>query len=163
MAEADGIATADLFDEHAARLQVLQAGLRDFGAHVRFHGAIATVKAWEDNSRVREAVGAPGAGRVLVVDGGGSLRRAMLGDMLAQLAVDNGWRGIVIHGCIRDSAAIARLPLGVKALGTVPAKTEKQGQGLADVPVSFGGVTFRPGHWLYADEDGVVVSESPLA
>ena len=155
--------TADLFDDHAERLQVAAAGLLDYGARRRFHGQIATVRAYEDNSRVREAVGSGGEGRVLVVDGGGSLRRAMLGDMLARLAVENGWRGVVINGCIRDSVAIGRMPLGVKALGTVPAKTDKHGQGLVDVPVTFAGVTFTPGAWLYADGDGIVVAEAALA
>jgi regulator of ribonuclease activity A len=163
MTPTEGFATADLFDDHADRLQIASAGFRDFVARTRFHGAIATVKAYEDNSRVREAVGSPGEGRVLVVDGGGSLQRAMLGDMLAQKAVDNGWSGIVINGCIRDSAAIARMPLGVKALGTVPAKTDKRGEGLADVVVRFAGVTFTPGHWLYADEDGIVVASTAVA
>lgn len=163
MTQAQGLATADLFDEHADRLQVASAGFRDFGGRIRFHGEIATIKAYEDNSRVREAVGSPGKGRVLVVDGGASLQRAMLGDMLAQKAVDNGWSGIVINGCIRDSAAIASMALGVKALGTVPAKTQKQGEGLAGVVVRFAGVVFTPGHWLCADEDGIVVASQPLA
>ena len=119
--------------------------------------------ALEDNSRVREAVAEPGLGRVLVVDGGGSTRRAMLGDQLAALAVANGWAGVVVHGVIRDSEAIGGMDLGVKALGTVPLKTDKRGQGVRDVPVVFGGVTLRPGDWLAADADGVVVSDHALA
>ncbi len=155
-------ATADLFDDHADQLQIALPLFRDYGGKVRFHGPISTVKALEDNSRVREAVKSPGEGRVLVVDGGGSLQRAMLGDLLAADAVANGWSGVLIHGCIRDSAAIGTMGLGVKALGTCPAKTAKRGEGLADVPVRFAGVTFVPGHHLYADEDGVVVAEAPL-
>ncbi|MEM9387540.1 MAG: ribonuclease E activity regulator RraA [Pseudomonadota bacterium] len=161
MTEED-FATADLFDDHGDRLQIALPVFRDFGGRIRFHGPISTVKALEDNSRVREAVKSPGAGRVLVVDGGGSLQRAMLGDLLAADAVANGWVGVVIHGCIRDSAAIAGMSLGVKALGACPAKTDKRGEGLVDAPVRFAGVTFSPGHYLYADEDGVVVSEGAL-
>ncbi|MEO0422244.1 MAG: ribonuclease E activity regulator RraA [Pseudomonadota bacterium] len=161
MTEQD-FATADLFDDHGDRLQIALPLFRDYGGRVRFHGAISTVKALEDNSRVREAVKSPGEGRVLVVDGGGSLQRAMLGDMLAADAVANGWAGVLIHGCIRDSAAISGMALGVKALGTCPAKTDKRGEGLADVPVRFAGVTFAPGAYLYADEDGVVVAEGAL-
>lgn len=154
--------TADLFDAHAAALQVALPVFRDYGGRRRFSGAISTVRALEDNSRVREAVQAPGAGRVLVVDGGGSLQRAMLGDQLAAAAAHNGWAGVIVHGCIRDSAAIAAMALGVKALGTCPAKTDKHGQGLVDLPVSFAGVHFHPGHYLYADEDGIVVASRPL-
>lgn len=161
MTEQD-FATADLFDDHGDRLQIALPLFRDYGGRVRFHGAISTVKALEDNSRVREAVKSPGEGRVLVVDGGGSLQRAMLGDMLAADAVANGWAGVLIHGCIRDSAAISGMALGVKALGTCPAKTDKRGEGLPDVPVRFAGVTFAPGAYLYADEDGVVVAEGAL-
>jgi regulator of ribonuclease activity A len=162
MSEARPFATADLYDEFADRLQIVHAGLRDYGGRPWFSGAIATVQAYEDNSRVREAVSSAGRGRVLVVDGGASMRRAMLGDLLAERAVENGWAGVVVNGCIRDSLAIGRMALGVRALGTVPAKTEKAGQGLADVAVSFFGVTFTPGAWLYADEDGIVVSAAAL-
>jgi len=111
---------------------------------------------------VREMLAEPGQGAMLVIDGGGSLRRALLGDNLAELAVKNGWAGVVVYGCIRDSAAIGRLPLGVWALATHPMKTVKRGEGQRDVPVSFGGVTFAPGMFAYADEDGVIVSDAPL-
>src|SRR5690606_24107421 len=126
-------------------------------------GRVSTVKPLEDNSLVREAVAEPGEGRVLVIDGGGSLRRAMLGDMLAEKAVANGWNGVLVHGAIRDSVALARLDLGVKALGTCPLKTDKRGQGLRDVPVRFGGVEIRPGDWLAAGGDGVIRADAPLA
>lgn len=160
--DAPPFTTADLYDAHGDELQVALPLFRDFGAHVRFSGAISTIRALEDNSRVREAVQQPGAGRVLVVDGGGSLQRAMLGDQLAAMAVAKGWAGVVIHGCIRDSAAIATMALGVKALGTVPAKTDKHGEGLVDLPVRFAGVDFVPSHYLYADEDGIVVAARAL-
>ncbi|MBI2423889.1 MAG: ribonuclease E activity regulator RraA [Candidatus Hydrogenedentes bacterium] len=155
--------TADLCDRHADTLQIGELPFRDFGGRVSFHGEIETVKAFEDNSQVRECVGRPGEGKVLVVDGGGSMRRAMLGDLLAAKAVSNGWMGILIYGCIRDSEAIGRMDLGVKALGTHPCKTEKRDLGDHNVEVRFAGVTFVPGHYLYADEDGVVVSASPLS
>ncbi len=155
--------TADLCDAHADHLQVAEDDFADFGGSASFCGPIETVKAFEDNSRVREAVNEPGAGRVLVVDGGASMRRAMLGDNLAAAAVKNGWTGIVINGCIRDSAEIGGMPLGVKALGTCPMKTEKRNLGERGVPVRFAGITFSPGHYLYADDDGIVVSPKELS
>ena len=154
--------TCDLCDAFEAEVRVLELPLRDYGGRVAFSGIVSTVKALEDNSRVREAVSEPGHGRVLVIDGGGSLRRSMLGDMLAEKAVANGWSGVLVHGAIRDSAAIGALDLGVKALATCPMKTDKRGQGLRDVPVSFGGLTIVPGQWLAADEDGVVLAERAL-
>ncbi|GAB1406889.1 ribonuclease E activity regulator RraA [Thermomonas brevis] len=154
--------TCDLCDAHEAGVRVLELPLRDYGGRIAFAGIVSTVKALEDNSRVREAVAEPGNGRVLVIDGGGSLRRSMLGDMLAEKAAANGWSGVLVHGAIRDSAAIGRLDLGVKALATCPMKTDKRGQGLRDVPVSFGGLTIVPGQWLAADEDGVVLAERAL-
>ena len=152
-------ATTDLCDEFDDAVRVVALAWRDFGGRVAFAGTISTVRAFEDNSRVREAVAEPGRGRVLVVDGGGSLRRAMLGDLLAAKAVENGWKGIVIAGAIRDSGVIATLDLGVKALGVCPRKTEKLGDGRRDVVVEIGGVMIAPGQWLCADADGVVVME----
>jgi len=157
------MSTCDLCDRFEDRVRVLDLPLRDYGGRIAFAGRVSTVKALEDNSLVREAVAEPGEGRVLVIDGGGSLRRAMLGDMLAEKAVANGWNGALVHGAIRDSVALARLDLGVKALGTCPLKTDKRGQGLRDVPVRFGGVEIRPGDWLAADEDGVILADAPLA
>jgi len=154
--------TADLCDHFADTVQIVEENFADFGGLSAFHGEIATVKAFEDNSLVRESVFSPGKGKVLVVDGGASMRRAMLGDNLAAKAVENGWAGIVINGCIRDSADIGEMDLGVKALGTHPQKTEKLGLGEANVTVRFSGVTFEPGHYLYADEDGILVSSTPL-
>ena len=155
-------ATTDLCDQFSSEIEVCALPLRDFGSKRAFAGPIATIKCFEDNSRVRELVAERGEGRVLVVDAGGSQRRAVLGDLLAQQAVDNGWSGIVIYGCIRDSAAIARMALGVKALGTCPVKTDKRGEGQRDLTVRFGDATFRPGEWLYADEDGVIVARRAL-
>lgn len=154
--------TADLCDHFSETVQMAEEPFGDFGGRPSFCGVIETIKAFEDNSKVRECVGEPGTGKVLVVDGGGSMRRAMLGDMLAAKAVKNGWAGIVINGCIRDSADIAEMDLGVKALGTHPCKTEKRGLGDRNVTVRFAGVTFEPGHYLYADEDGFIVSATPL-
>jgi regulator of ribonuclease activity A len=150
--------TADLCDEHGDLVQVCEPVFHLFGGRKAFHGPISTVRCFEDNSRVREAVEGPGEGRVLIVDGGGSRRRALLGDKLGEAAVSNGWSGIVIHGCIRDSAEIGRMDLGIRALGTIPLRSEKRGEGERDVPVRFAGVTFRPGEFVYVDEDGVIVA-----
>lgn len=152
----------DLCDTYGDALRVVEEPLSDFGGIIAFGGPVHTIRAYEDNSLVRAALSEPGQGRVLVVDGGGSLKRAMLGDELAALAVKNDWEGIVLFGCVRDSAALAELEIGIKALGTCPRKTDKSGQGLRDVPVRIGGVDIRPGDYLYADEDGIVVSAKRL-
>jgi len=149
--------TADLYDVYEENLQVCQPGFHHFGGHRSFHGRIATLKCFEDNSMVSKLLGEPGLGRILVVDTGGSHHCAMLGDILAQKAVDNGWAGIVIFGCIRDAAEIGAMPLGLMALAAIPRKSVKKGLGEAGIPVKFLGVTFRPGEWLYADQDGIVV------
>jgi regulator of ribonuclease activity A len=154
--------TADLCDAHADTLQIAEPMLSDFGGRGSFSGPIETVKTFEDNSLVRETLETAGEGRVLVVDGGGSLRCALLGDNLAKLGIDNGWGGVVINGCIRDSGEIAGMDIGVKALGTHPLKSNKSKFGQVGTPVSFAGVTFRPGDYLYADEDGIVVSAKKL-
>lgn len=154
--------TADLCDLHSDDLQICDPGLASFGGRPRFSGRISTIKCFEDNSLVREAVAEPGAGRVLIVDAGGSMRCAMLGDMLAEKAVENGWSGVVMNGLIRDSADIAGMDLGVKALGTHPLKSVKRGTGERDVPVRFAGVLFNPGEFVYADEDGIVCSRQEI-
>jgi regulator of ribonuclease activity A len=154
--------TADLSDAHADRIQVCEPLFRDFGGRRRFAGAVVTVKCFEDNSLVKAALAEPGEGRVLVVDAGGSLRCAMLGDLLAASAVANGWSGVLMYGCIRDSAEIAGMPLGVKALATHPRKSEKRGEGQRDLSVSFAGVTFHPKDWVYCDEDGVLLADGQL-
>ena len=154
--------TADLCDENAHGVQVCNPGFSSFGGRARFFGGVSTIKCFEDNSRVREAVAEAGEGRVLVVDAGGSLRCAMLGDMLAAKAVQNGWAGVIMNGLIRDSADIRDMDLGVMALGTYPLKSVKKGIGERDVDVAFAGVRFSPGAYVYADEDGILCSDSPL-
>lgn len=155
------ISTPDLTDEsHAARAIELQ--FANYGGISRFGGRAVTIKCHEDNSLVKACVGEPGEGRVIVVDGGGSLRRALLGDMLAEQAAKNGWAGLVINGAIRDVDEIGQTQLGVQALGTTPLKTEKLGMGQRDVAIAFGGVTILPGEYIYADNNGVIVSAQPL-
>jgi len=159
--------TADLCDQaepqiRSGTVRVVGPMFHSYGGRRAFHGPVTTLKLYEDNSLVRKALESAGNGRVLVVDGGGSLRCALVGDQLARLGVANGWAGIVVYGCIRDSRAIGEMDIGVLALATHPQKSVKKGIGDADVPVSFGGVTFSPGEHLYADEDGVVVAASPL-
>jgi len=155
--------TADLCDQYGDRLQVCDPVFESFGACSAFGGPVSTVRCFEDNSRVREAVESRGEGRVLVIDGGGSRRCALLGGNLGAAAVRNGWAGVIIHGCVRDSRELDNMSLGIRALGTIPLRSEKRGEGELGVHVRFAGVTFRPGDHVYADEDGVVVSEAPLS
>ena len=151
-------ATTDLTDAHPD-LQVLDPVLRDFGGVDAFHGPIATLKVFEDNAHVRAALETAGAGRVLVVDGGGSMRCALVGGQLGELAVANGWAGIVVWGCVRDTRELAALGVGVKALAAHPRKSSRGLHGgSVGAEVAFAGVRFRPGDWLYADADGVVVA-----
>ena len=154
--------TADLCDQFSEELQICEPIFRDYGGARTFSGRAATIKCFEDNSRVRDRVAERGEGRVLVIDAGGSIRRAVLGDLLAQKAVDNGWSGVVIYGCIRDSVAIGAMRLGVKALNTHPLKTDKRNEGQVDVPVRFAGATFQPGDWVFADSDGIIVARRSL-
>jgi regulator of ribonuclease activity A len=154
-------ATADLVDSHE-HLQSCDLQFRSFGKSPSFFGSIQTVRCRHDNALLKGALSQPGSGRVLVVDGDGSLRCALVGDLIAGMALTNGWAGIVVYGAVRDSAALAVLNLGVKALGTNPRRSAKAGVGEVDVPVELGGVVFTPGHWLYSDEDGIVVSPSVL-
>lgn len=158
--------TPDLCDEFESELgktlRVVAPMFQRYGGRTSFSGEIVTLKIFEDNSLVREAFGENGKGKVLVIDGGGSLRCALVGDQLAILAARNGWDGIVVYGCIRDSADINGIDIGVRALDTHPQKSIKKGVGDRNIAVTFGGVTFNPGEWLYADEDGVLVSAKPL-
>ena len=154
--------TADLCDEFGDEVHVAHPIFRDWGGVERFAGPIATLRVHEDNALVRQALETDGRGRVLVVDGGGSLRTALVGGNLAALAHKNGWAGIVVHGCIRDAAELAATQVGIKALAAVPRRSAKDGAGARDVEVTFAGVTFVPGHWLYADRDGVVVADRRL-
>lgn len=156
------ISTADLYDAHETAVQVAEPLHRDFGAVKAFSGKVVTVKVFEDNSLVRAALEEPGDGKVLVVDGGGSLRCALLGDMLAELALSNGWVGLIVHGCVRDSRVLATLPLGVKALATNPRKSVKRGEGERGSLLSFAGVTVHNGDWIYVDEDGILISSQEL-
>lgn len=156
------LATADLYDEYEERVQVAEPLFRGFGATRTFSGPIATVKVHEDNSLVRAELEGPGEGRVLVVDGGGSTRCALVGDLLAELGVKNGWAGIVVYGCIRDSVVMGEIAIGIKAINTNPRKSVKKGFGERDIPVSFAGVTFKPDAYLYADDDGILVSDEKL-
>ena len=155
-------ATADLFDAHPDAASCALP-LRSFGMRRRFAGRIRTVKSYQDNVLLKALLSTPSQGEVLVVDGGGSLQCALIGDMIAMLGMNSGWAGVIVHGAIRDSVAIDALEFGIKALGTNPRKSKKNGDGLVDVPVSFGGVTFIAGHWLYSDEDGILVSPAPLS
>lgn len=153
--------TPDLCDEYP-EVEVLEPMFNNYGAKESFGGEVVTIKCHEDNSLVKENVGKPGNGKVMVVDGGGSLRNALLGDMLAEKAVENGWEGLVIYGCIRDVDVIMETNLGVQALATNPRKTEKKGIGEMNIPVKFAGVEINPGDFIYADNNGVIVSKKKL-
>ena len=157
--------TCDLCDAHRAdsdgAFRVLPPVFRDFGGRLSFHGPVSTVRCFEDNSMVKAAVESAGEGRVLVVDGGGSLRRALLGGNLAAAAAKNGWAGVVIDGAVRDLAELAACALGIRALAPLPLPTERAGQGLRDVALQIRGVAVRPGDWLYADSDGIVLLPYP--
>ena len=155
--------TADLCDEHGDHVQICEPVFHTFGARMAFAGPISTIRCFEDNSRVKEAVESPGNGRVLVVDGGGSKRRALLGDKLGAAAAHNGWTGVIIHGCVRDSRELNTMTLGIRALAAMPLRSDKRGKGERDGPGHFAGVTFRPGDHVYADEDGIIVSARPLS
>ena len=156
------LATTDLSDAHP-EAQVCEPEFGDFGGNLGFHGVIKTLKVFEDNTLVRTALEGPGKGHVLVIDGGGSRRCALVGGNLGVLAVKNGWAGIVVHGCVRDSEELAAQDLGIKAMGLHPRKSERGlHSGQVDKVVTFAGVTFTPGAWLYADADGIVVSEQPI-
>lgn len=155
------VSTPDLCDAHAGA-RAMEVQWRNFGGRTAFAGAALTLKCHEDNSLLKACVQTPGEGRVIVVDGGGSLRRALLGDRVAADAADNGWAGLVIFGAVRDVDALAAIELGIKALGTCPRKTDKRGEGQRELPLSIGGVTVSPGDYLYADNNGVIVSPEPL-
>lgn len=151
------IRTADLFDTRGEALASLPLQLRDLGGHRAFSGPARTVSCHEDNAVLREVLSGPGDGAVLVVDGHGSLQRALLGDVMATIAAENGWAGLVLNSAVRDAVALAQIPLGIKALGTNPRKSLKEGIGDVDVPVVIAGVRFEPGKTVYCDEDGVLV------
>ncbi len=149
--------TCDLYDRFETTARVADPVFRDFGARRAFSGEAVTIKCFEDNSRVKEALATPGKGKVLVVDGGGSLRVALMGDLIAADAVANQWEGVVIHGCVRDAAVLAGLDLGIKALAATPRKSVRKGEGQTGLPVSIAGIRVNPGDRLFADADGVLV------
>ncbi len=155
--------TTDISDTYGAAVQVADAILNDYGGIKVFEGRITTLKLFEDNVLIHEAVQEPGEGRVLVIDGGGSIRTALVGDHLTGRAAENHWAGIVINGAIRDSREVGELPIGVKALRAHPRRPGKKRNGERDIPVTFAGVTFTPGAYLYADEDGVVVAAQAVS
>jgi regulator of ribonuclease activity A len=155
------VPTADLVDRYGSQLRVCETQFRQFGGRRSFAGVVRTISCHEDNSLLRELVHTDGAGQVLVVDGAGSLRTALVGDVIAGAALASGWAGLALYGAVRDSAALAALDLGIKALGTNPRTSAKAGAGAVDVPVSFGGVTFYPGDMLHADDDGIVLLPRP--
>jgi regulator of ribonuclease activity A len=161
MSKSSNLVTGDLCDAHKANadgsFRVLPPLYRDFGRRKRFAGTIATVKCYEDNSFVKAALEEPGHGRVLVVDGGGSLRRALVGGNIAAAAAKNGWAGVVVDGCVRDSAELIECDIGIRALALIPMPTERRQQGERDVALHIHGVWVLPGEWLVADEDGIVV------
>jgi regulator of ribonuclease activity A len=156
------VTTADLCDRFPGQVQTAQPLFREYGGVERFAGSIETLQVFEDNTLVRETLETAGQGRVLIVDGGGSLRCALVGGRLAALAHDNGWSGIVVNGAIRDSEEIRRLRVGVRALNTCPLRSGKNGSGARGGAVSFAGLTFTPGHFLYADADGMLLSDRNL-
>jgi regulator of ribonuclease activity A len=154
--------TPDIADEFPDEVHAVELDFRNYGAVQSFCGEVVTVKCHEDNSVVKALVDLPGEGRVIVVDGGGSRRRALLGDMLAARAAENGWSGLIINGVIRDVDEIRETALGVQALGTIPLKTEKLGHGQQGIPLHLGGVNIHPGDWIYADNNGVLLARRPL-
>ena len=159
-------ATCDLCDEHKndtdGAFRVLPPVFKDYGQVTKFCGPVSTVKCFEDNTLVKAAVDSPGNGRVLVVDGGASLRRALVGGNLGKAAAKNGWAGVIVDGCVRDSAELAACDVGIRALGLMPLPTEKRNEGQSGVAVQLAGVTVRPGDWVYADADGVVVADKAI-
>ena len=150
--------TADLVDDIGPDVRSCDLQLRQFGGRTQFAGPITTVKCFQDNALLKSVLSEPGDGGVLVIDGDGSLHSALVGDVIAGLGVENGWAGLIINGAVRDSAMLRTLDIGIKALGTNPRKSTKTGEGRRDVAVEFGGVVFEPGHLLYSDDDGIVVT-----
>jgi regulator of ribonuclease activity A len=155
--------TPDICDDVLDHLQVLEPLFTEFGGKEKFSGEIVTVKCFEDNSLVKQTLGTAGHGKVLVVDGAGSLRCALLGDLLGAMAVQNGWQGVLVNGCVRDVEILKGMDLGVRALNCYPLKSNKRGEGQLNVTTRFAGVSFEPGQYLYADENGIVVASQKLS
>ncbi|PVZ67653.1 ribonuclease E activity regulator RraA [Pelagibaculum spongiae] len=156
------LSTPDLCDQFPKQVSVLDPVYKSFGGNESFCGEVVTVKCFEDNSKVKQLVDTDGTGKVMVVDAGGSMRRACLGDMLAEKAQNNGWAGIIIYGCVRDVEILKTLNIGVQALGSHPMKTDKRGLGDINIPLQFSGVTVIPGNYIYADLNGIIVSDKAL-
>lgn len=154
--------TCDLCDDHPNDVRVCEPMFASFGGRETFGGEIVTVKCHEDNSRVKELLATPGKGKVLVVDGGGSLRCALMGDLIGESAVQNGWEGVIIYGCVRDVDALAQLDLGVHAVAAIPLKSVRKGVGETGLAITFGGITFVQGEYVYADNNGVIVAGRDL-
>jgi regulator of ribonuclease activity A len=154
--------TCDLCDRYPDALRVLAPMLRHFGGRKRFSGEVVTIKCFEDNVHIREAALEQGERRVMVIDGGASLRSALVGDGIAEWAREHGWAGMIINGCVRDTVALVRVEIGVMALGVSPVQPGKERSGVRNPPVTFGDVRFVPGDYVYADEDGVVVASKRL-
>lgn len=154
--------TCDLCDAHPGKVRVLAPVFASYGGRAAFHGPIATVRTHEDNSLVREAVFEPGEGRILVVDGGGSVKRSLLGGDLAAKAAANGWAGVIVYGAVRDAHELDAIDIGIRALALIPLKTEKRGLGERDVPLAIAGAVIAPGDWIYADRDGIVAASETL-
>jgi len=152
----------DLYDEYLESIQVAAPIFKNFGGRQKFYGQISTIKAFEDNSCIKEAFEEDGTGKVLVVDAAGSLRCAMMGDQVAALGKEHNWEGIIIFGCIRDSVDVGKLDFGAKALASIPRKTIKHQQGVRDITVHFADVTFTPEYYIYSDQDGILISDKPL-
>ena len=154
--------TPDICDEFPAELQVLEPLFSEYGDSEQFSGEVVTIKCFEDNTLLKQTLGTDGSGKVMVVDGGGSLRRALLGDILAAMAADNGWQGVVINGCVRDVEILKTIRLGVRALNSHPVRSDKRNEGQLNVPLAFAGANIKPGQYLYADENGILVANSKL-
>jgi len=154
--------TPDICDDFLPELQILEPLFIEFGGSEKFCGEIVTIKCFEDNSLVKQTLGSEGYGKVLVVDGGGSLRCALVGDILGAMAARNGWQGLVVNGCVRDVEILKNIDLGVRALNCHPLKSNKRNEGQLNVPIRFAGVDFEPGQTLYADENGIVVARKKL-
>jgi regulator of ribonuclease activity A len=154
--------TPDICDDFPTGLQVLEPLFSEYGDSEQFSGEVVTIKCFEDNTLLKKTLGTDGTGKVMVVDGGGSLRRALLGDMLAAMAVDNGWQGVVINGCVRDVEILKTIRLGVRALSCHPVRSDKRNEGQLNVPLAFAGANIKPGEYLYADENGILIANSKL-
>jgi len=154
--------TSELCDIYLEQVDVVEPMFSSYGGRSSFGGQVTTVKCFEDNALIRSVLEGSGIGRILLIDGGGSLRRALIDADIAQLAADNGWEGLIVYGCVRHVDDLDELDIGIQALASIPVGADQQGVGEADVAVNFGGVTFLPEDHLYADNTGVILSPEPL-